>query len=70
MPSYPRESPERICWNCEEDADGLTTVTLETLSGGTTTLPLCRPCHASHYVPLAADLQRSGLLVTHGNRRR
>ncbi len=56
MPPYLREPSGSVCWNCEQPAPQPISVTVQGSSGHRASLVLCRACHASVYLPLAAEV--------------
>ena len=52
MPSYLRESPDAVCWNCDRQAPETTAVSLPTRSGKHVVVTLCHTCHMESYQPL------------------
>ncbi len=55
MPTDKPRKPALTCWNCEREAEESVSVTLGAPGRGQTALTLCHACHASSYLPLAAQ---------------
>jgi len=64
VPSYLRAPPLAVCWNCERDAGDTVAVTLETPSGGQSTIRLCDRCYDADYAPLVARSEGLGVALT------